>query len=410
MSLNSISVALNAVLGILSVRIVAEFLGPSGMAFMGSFRNFATLAKSFSTLGISVSVVSLFVENKDDKEELNRIYSTFFWILTALSVFVGLLILLFSNPISAYLFEVPDYSFEVQLFGLLLPLFVLNTFWIAIYNGLKQFKSIVLIQMLSSFFVFVLTFGLIYFKKLEGALISIAVGDLMMVIITLFFMSRHWEFFNFKLHKTVSKKHLLVIGRFSLMALLSAVLVPGTQLLIRNLIVDFHSVDKAGIWDAVNRISGFYMMFFSSGIALYYMPKLAELNTDSEFKSELRFYLKTIIPIFTLVLLMLYLLKDWVIDLALTHQFKEAGDVIVWQLLGDFLKMVSLAFGYQILVKTMTKKYYAIEIVFNLSYFIMAYLWVDNQQIEGAVKAYFFANLITLLLMLFFFRHLFRKG
>jgi len=410
LSLNSISVGLNAVLGLLTVRIVAQFLGPAGMALIGNFKNFVTLAKSFSTLGINASVVRLFVENKDDERELAKIYFTFFWILTVLSVFVGALILFFSKPISKYLFEVFDYSFEVQLFGLLLPLFVLNTFWIAIYNGLKQFKSIVLIQMVSSVFVFVLTFGLIYFEKLEGALISIAISDLVMFFITLLFIRSHREFFNFRLQKTLNKEYLPVIGRFSLMALLSAVLVPGTQIIIRNLIVDFHSVGKAGIWDAVNRISGFYMMFFSSGLTLYYMPKLAELNTDSEFKNELKFYLKTIIPVFTLVLVLIYLLKDFVIKIALTEQFKEAGDVMLWQLLGDFLKMVSLAFGYQILVKTMTKKYFAVEIVFNLAYFVLAYLFVQNQEVEGAVKAYFFANLISLLLILFFFRNLFRKN
>lgn len=83
---------------------------------------------------------------------------------------------------------------------------------------------------------------------------------------------------------------------------------------------------------------------------------------------------------------------------------------MIWQLLGDFLKMVSLAFGYQILVKTMTKKYYAVELVFNLSYFFFAYLFVSKQQVEGIVQAYFFANLVSLALMIFFFRKLFRKN
>lgn len=410
LSLNSLSVGINFVLGIISVVIVARFLGPSGMALTGSFRNFTALFKSLSTLGINASVVRLFVENKEDKEALSKIYSTFFWILVLVSVSVGFLILLFSNAISHYLFEAANYRFAIQLFGLLLPLFVLNTFWIAIYNGFQQFKSIMVIQMISAVFVFLLTVGLIYYDRLNGALIAIAVSDLIMFFITAIFVYKNKAYFNFRLEKSISKPYLTVIAKFSVMALLSAVIVPGTLIVIRNLIIDVHSVEKAGIWDAANRISGFYMMFFSSGLSLYYMPKLAELKTDSEFKNELKFYFKTIIPIFILVLFLVFLLKDFIINIALTQQFKEVSSIMIWQLLGDFLKMISLAFGYQILVKTMTKKYFAVELVFNLSYFLFAFLLVQSQQVEGVVKAYFFANLLSLTLMIIFFRNIFRKS
>src|SRR6476646_3592174 len=78
LSLNSISVGVSFVLGIFSSKIISVFLGTSGMALMGSFRNFALMVKSIATLGISNSIVKLYVENKEDKRELSVIYSTFF--------------------------------------------------------------------------------------------------------------------------------------------------------------------------------------------------------------------------------------------------------------------------------------------------------------------------------------------
>jgi PST family polysaccharide transporter len=48
------------------------------MASLGSFRNFAGMIKSVATLGINNSFIKLFVENKEDKNELGIIYSTFF--------------------------------------------------------------------------------------------------------------------------------------------------------------------------------------------------------------------------------------------------------------------------------------------------------------------------------------------
>jgi PST family polysaccharide transporter len=66
LSLNSISVAVSFVLGVFSSKIISVFLGTSGMALMGSFRNFALMIKSLATLGASNSIVKLFVENKQD--------------------------------------------------------------------------------------------------------------------------------------------------------------------------------------------------------------------------------------------------------------------------------------------------------------------------------------------------------
>ena len=104
LSLNSFSVAISFVLGIFSSKIIAVYLGSSGMALMGSFRNFASMIKSLATLGISNAVIKLFVENKEDKESLSIIYSTFFWLFLGLSSFLGLLVCVLATPIADFLF------------------------------------------------------------------------------------------------------------------------------------------------------------------------------------------------------------------------------------------------------------------------------------------------------------------
>lgn len=404
--MNSFSMGINFVLGLVSVRVIAQFLGPSGMALVGNFRNFSGLFKSLVTVGINASIVKLFVENQQDKSELSKIYSTFLWIFLGFSMVLGILVMLFSSYLSLFLLGSSAYAYTIQLFGVLLPLFVLNTFWIAVYNGLQQFRKIVVIQILSSVFIFLLTLGLIYLKKLEGALLAAAIGEGLMTVITLLFVLNNKEYFSFDFQKIISKKHLKVIGKFSVMSLLSAIIVPLTLIAIRKLISETISIEGAGIWDAVNRISGFYMMFFTSGLSLYYMPRLTELKTEREFTAELRYYFRTLVPLFLAVVVGIYLFRSPLIDLALTSKFAAAKDLVFWQLAGDFVRILSLAFGYQILVKLMMKQYFTVEIVFNLSYYLLAWLLIENDMLSGAVKAYFFANLIALAIMLFVFRNL----
>ena len=410
LSLNSFSVGIGFVLGIVSTKIVSVFLGTSGMALLGSFRNFTSMNKSIATLGVNNSMIKLFVENKNDKKELSIIYSTFFWVFLALSIFVGTITLVFANDFSDFIFFNSDFANPIRFFGLLLPLLVINAFWIAIYNGLEQFKRIVLIQIISNILIFGLTTFLIWSKNITGGLYAIAFGELLMVLVTFLFVIKDKSQFKFDLQKVIDKRYFKVIKNFSVMALVSAFIVPLALIFIRNYIVKTHSIQDAGIWDATNKISSFYMSVFSSGLSLYYMPKLASLKTDSDFKIELKSYFKVFVPLFFLMLVIILLFKDLLLNMIFTKDFMQVKEVLIWQLLGDLFRVMTLAFGYQIVVKSRMKDYFIIELVFNITYLVLSFYLVKGFSFEGALQSYFYANLVTFILILFMFRKLFVKG
>ena len=405
-SLNAISVFVSFVFGIISTKIVSVILGPQGMAFLGSFRNFSAMVKLTSTLGINNSLIKLYIENKDDKKELSVIYSTFFWLFLVISVILSTIIVVFSSSISQLLFFSLQYGNYIKCFGILIPFMVLNAFWLAIYNGLEQFKKIIYIQITGNFFVFLVSVYLIYYHNIEGVLLSIAVSEFILAIATFLFVCNDDDYFRFDLQKIISKKYYQIILKFSSMALLSAIIVPLTLITIRNLIVANHSVNDAGIWDGVTKFSNFYMVVFGSGLSLYYLPKLARLTTDIEFKNELKFYFKFFIPFVFIVLCFVFFTRRIIVALAFTDEFTGINEVLIWQLSGDFVRMITLAFGYQIVVKTMIKQYFFLEIIYNLTYLIITYFLVRQFSYFGALQAYFYANILALIMNLFVFRKL----
>ena len=192
LSLNSFSVGIGFVLGIVSTKIVSVFLGPPGMALLGSFRNFTSMNKSIATLGINNSLIKLFVENKNDKKELAILYSTFFWVFLVVSIFVGGITLVFANDFSDLIFFNSAFANPIRFFGLLLPLVVVNAFWLSIYNGLEQFHRIVLIQIISNILIFGVTTFLIWRKNITGGLYAIALGELVMFLVTFLFVIKSY--------------------------------------------------------------------------------------------------------------------------------------------------------------------------------------------------------------------------
>ena len=399
--------AVNFLLGLISIKIISIYLGASGMAFLGNFRNFTSIVKSVSTVGINNSIIKLFVENKDDKKELNIIFSTFFWIFLVISIILAILGILLSNNISEYLFQSNSFAIPIQLFSIFQPLIVINVFWLAIFNGLGSFQKIVIIQIISNVLIFCLTIFLIVNQNVFGALLSIAFSELIMLLVTYFFVRQDFSFFTFDLKKVIANKYIDVIKKFAIMGLLSGILVPLVSILIRNEIIKTNGINEAGVWDATIRISAYYMMFFSSGLTLYYLPKLASLKTDFEFRKELISYFKMFVPFFIFLMIVVYLCKSYIIKFIFTSEFQSVDSLLKWQLLGDFFKILTLAFGYQIVVKTMMKLYVFGEIFYNVIYYFLTVYLIKEFSIDGVMQAYFYTNVIHFIFILFMFRKLF---
>ncbi|MGL5113261.1 MAG: O-antigen translocase, partial [Flavobacterium sp.] len=406
-TLNSFSMGTAFVLGFVSNKVVAVFLGPSGMAIMGNFRNLATMLKSVATLGISTSLVKLVAENKENKLALSEIYATFLSVFLLLSSLLAIGVFFFAEAIAQLLFYSDQWIAPIRIVGLSLPLVLLNTFWLAIYNGLEQFKTLVLVQLVSSVLVFMVTISLIYFHAIDGAIWAIAISEVLMVLTALVFVIKDKRFFHFPFRFLIKKEQLSAIQKFSAMALLTAIIAPLTLLLIRNSITTNYSLAEAGYWEATTKLSNFYMLFFTSGLSLYYMPKLASLQTDDAFMQEVKVYFSSFVPLFLLMILLLFFTKEWILQWVFTPDFLKIKSVLIWQLIGDFFKILTLAFGYQVLVKARLKVYFFLEIAFNSSYLVLSLYWSKTHGYEGAIQAYACASALGFVMILVVFRKLF---
>lgn len=408
LSLNAITVLVQFILGLVSVNIVSVYLGSTGMALIGNLRNFTSIFKSISIIGLKEGFIKLFIENKE-AEQREKIFSTFLTFFGIITLVSSLVIIVFAAIWSKLLFQTDIYSNYLILFGLLLPFFTFQSFLATLLNAQQFFKKLIGLQLVSSVVIFAFTTYYTIQNQLDGAIFALVVSDVVLLICTLFFLHKNEAFQYFNTLKNIDFTYLKSIQKFLLMALVSAIVIPLTSLLIRNVLITEISLDAAGNWEAVNRISGFYMMFFSAGLSMYYLPKLSELNTDDEFKKELRYYFKTLVPLFILVLFFVFVAKNWIIDYVLASKFQLVKSLLIWQLLGDLFKIMTLAFGYQILVKAMVNKYLIVEILFNVLFYFGVLLLLRQYSVEGAVMAYFYANVITFLVVLFFFRKLIYK-
>lgn len=388
--------------GFVASKVIAIYTGPSGVALIGAFSNFMTIVLTFANGAINTGVVKYTAEYDANEDKLKTLFSTSFKISLYCSSFVGVILLLFASFFSDWIFVTHLYSNPIRVLGLTIILYSLNSLLISILNGKKQIKDYTIVNTIGSIIGLLVTLLLVYFFKLEGALYALVLSQSIIFFVTLFFVTKSdWfslDYFKQNLDNEILKK----LSHYSLMAVVSALLVPISQIMLRNMLIDTNGMQSAGVWQGMMRVSDGYLMIMTTALTTYYLPKLASLHTDKELRTEILQGYKLILPFVLLSCSIIYFLRFFIIRLLYTSDFLEMADLFFFQLLGDFFKMASWILAFLMLAKSMTKIYIITEILFSCLYLFLGYVCVKFFGVKGISIAFainYFLYMITMIMV-----------
>lgn len=404
-SLNSISVILKIIIGLISSSVIARLIGPSGMALVGNLRNFVASIEGVATLGFTNGIVKYVAEKEENHEELKRFLSTIFISLFIIIIILSGLLYFLANYLNQEVFG-SNFQFELifKAFALALPWYVASIVLISIINGFGEFKKVIYINIIGNILGLIITVGFIYFYKTFGALLAVILSPSVLFFVTLFFIHQKVNLFQLISRKSFDFSVLKPMSEYSLMALVSMIFGPMIYLAIRNSIIETLDINQAGYWEAITRISNYYFLFLTTVLTVYFLPKLAKATSNEETKVVFWSYYKGIIPLFLAGLVLVYFLRNIIIQILFTSEFSTVSDLFFWQLLGDFLKAMSLILGYQFFAKKLTKAFIITELL------SLAILWFSSTYliivfgIKGIVMAHAFTFFMYLLVLAIYFR------
>ena len=393
---SSISTAIRIISSFVVTKVIAIYIGPAGLAVMGNFQNFINILSGLATCSINNGVIKYTAEYGSDPIKLKALFSSSFKIIICSSAVVGLTCILISKYLSNKILHVPDFAYLFIIFGLTVILFALNTLILSILNGRKEIRKFTLVNVISSILSLVITVGLIYYKHLNGALLSLVLAQTCIFFVAFYILSK-CEWFSISIFSgKVDIGILRQLFRFSAMGITSAVAGPLALLLIRNYITTRISGQAAGYWEAISRISSIYLMLVTTSLAIYYLPKLSETHNPKEVKHEIVYGYKVIMPIVIITSVSMYLLRYLIIRLLFSQQFIPMEPLFLFQLLGDNIKIASWLLAFLMLAKAMAKMYIITEIIFSITYVGFSFLFVSRFGLIGATYAYAINYLIYL--------------
>lgn len=333
-------------------------------------------------------MVKYTAEYYEDESKQRNLWKTAGTLVVLFSTIVAFLILIFQRPLSLYIFKTTEYQSIFVWFAVFLLFFNFNTLFLAILNGKKEISKLVIANIVGSLLSLAVT-GLLAVKfGLYGALIALTINQSIAFFATLLICYRLEWFEVTDLFGKIDSSVLKKLSSFALMAIVSIVFGNLAQIILRNLIIDEYNLNYAGYWDAMTRLSGGYLMFASTILGVYYLPRLSELKKYKDIKQEVNYGYKVILPLACLMSLSVYLFQDFIIEVLFTKEFLPMKELMFWQLLGDVIKIGSWIVSFMMLSKAMTKIFIITETFFALSIIPLSVFFIDYFGFKGIAMAF----------------------
>lgn len=401
--LSAISTVIRILSGFILNKFIAVYAGPSGLASIAQFQNFITLLQTLSGDFLKTAVTKYTAQFENNIQLKYSLWSSALKIQLTLSIFFFIILFMSAGKISNYLFSSDEYLSYIRLFGLFLPLFVLNSLFLAILNGERDIKSYITLNIVLSLIVMSIVSLLLMFFKIEGGLLGYILAPSIMFFISMLFLKAkewfHFKNFYFKLDINMSKK-LFVFGLITFTSIAASTL---SLLYIRNYLGETYSMDMAGFWQAIWALSQIILSLIVTSLSTYLLPTLATTNIQKNISIELRKAYILLVPVTIMVSSIIYLLKDEIILLLFTEEFIPMESLFLWQMVGNVIKVSGWLIGYLVVAKAMIKTVILTEIVFALSFVFLVQYFCQAHGIIGTTYAYALNSFLHLITMTFIY-------
>ncbi|WP_380184480.1 lipid III flippase WzxE [Kalamiella sp. sgz302252] len=374
--------------GLLVVKMLAISFGPAGVGQAGNFRQLITVLGVLAGAGIFNGVTKYVAEYQQQPAQLRAVTGTASAMVLAFSTLLAVIFLLFAGPISVGLFGHDGYRNVVRIVAFVQIGIAWANLALAIIKGFRDAMSNALSLILGSLIGVAAWFVCYWLGGYSGALVGMAMVPALVVLPAALFLAKRdhlpLSFLKPQWHGEIARS----LGKFTLMALMTAVTLPVAWVMMRNLLAAHNGWEQVGLWQGVTSISDAYLQFITASFSVYLLPTLSKLSDKKAISREILRSLSFVLPAVAVVSLSVWLLRDVAIWLLFSSKFTGMRDLFIWQLTGDVFKVGAYVFGYLVIAKASLRFYLLTEISQFLLLTLFAWWLIPLHGAVGAAQAY----------------------
>jgi len=402
--LSGINTVVTMTLGLFTNKFIAVFIGAEGFALVGQVKDFLKIGLSLGQFGFDKGIVRYVSEHSESPERLSRFISTIFKLQLMLSIALAIVILIFYESIFQYLTGFENLSRYFILIGISLLPMVLYTSGMSVLNGLKAIKKFTVITITANILSSLLGLYLIYNYKLKGVLLYLALAQFIsLFIFFIFVFKKPFKAYWFK--DKIRKVEFTQLTKFSMMSIVGTLSLAITLIATRKYLNLFLGIEYTGYWEALWRLSVVFVSVLTSAFGFYLLPTFSKLNTR-HLKKEIFNIWKITIPISLAAGILIILGREFLISLVYSEEFLIISTMLIFQIIGDIIKINSWILGNLILAKVHVKTYIIVQVGWSVVFFCLSLIFTQKFGFKGMAIAYLVSYIIHFLFMNIYFKKL----
>jgi polysaccharide transporter, PST family len=386
--LSAASVSTKVATSLFLNKVLALYVGPTGYGVIGQLQSLIAMLSTFASGAVNTGVTKYTAEFADDTEHQRAVWKTAATMGLAGGISFALVLLVAREPLSRWLLGSAEHAGVLVWLAFALPLLVMNGLMLAILNGKKAVRALVVANIGGSLIGAGFAAALVVSHGLTGALVALTTSQAIACAFTAWLFQRVCQVPWRRLFGRIDGRVARSLGGYAVMAATSAVVVPVGQIIIRDRLAAQLGWDAAGLWQALAKISETHLLLLTSTLSMYFLPRFSEIRQGSELRREMRQGYAFVLPFALVSAGLLYWLREPLIRALLSRDFLPLADVLGVQLVGDVLKIGSWLMAFTMVSHARTRTFVVTEVLFT-ALLVAATIELSSRfGLRGAAAAY----------------------
>ena len=381
--------AINILISILRIKVLAVLLGPTGIGLLGIYSNLQDMVSTAAGLGMGSSGVRQIASAKREEQELSRVRRVLLiaHIVQGTIAMFGLWLL--KVPIAEWLFGDQSYAMEVGLIGVAVLLTLIAIAQTALLQGMRRIGDLGRVTVLSALAGTIAGLTAVWLYGSSGLIWFILAQPLATAFIALRYTLSLPKTAVFTLSISAIWTVWKPLAKLGTAFMLGMLATAGTLLVVRSWITQELGLEDAGHFAAAWAVTITYVGFLLGAMGADYFPRLTEVIDDRTAATRLMNDQAQLgLAIGGPVLLLLIGLAPWVITLIYSAEFAPAADLLQWQTVGNVFKLASWPLAFSIISAARSKTFFLMEISFNIVFLAITLLFLPMLGLMAVAVAF----------------------
>jgi O-antigen/teichoic acid export membrane protein len=385
------SEVIKLLIGIVQVKFVAVFLGPTGVGLVGLYSTLIGLFSRAFGLGLNASGVREVAKavGKEDQEKVGRTVYALRRVCWVTGIVGSSALALCAQPLSIFSFGSSDHAWALALLAWIILLYNIQSAQMAYLQGLRRIGDLARLKIIGELGGAVIGIGFYVWLRMDGivpALLSIAVFNL---------GTSCWYALKVPAPKAqMSWREVFHeskgMVRMGIVFMWSGLLTVAVAYLTRVLINLDLGLDAVGIFQSSFRISVMFVGFVLMAMGTDFLPRLSSIAENNSEVSRLvneQTEIGLLLAVPGIVAILLF--SPWVIKIFYTSEFAESAVLLQWFVLGCMGRVISWPMRYVILAKGKGRLMIFSESAAHLLHLLLIWIGLQYFGVVGVAIAFF---------------------